>query len=104
MPNEHCWGPPNCDKACYPTESPANNFIGLRVQRAETNILFAKYQSGNQTAETVEFDKPDFHELFDARSDPWMMRNIFKTTPNATLTALDTELHAWFKCAADSCP
>ena len=46
----------------------------------------------------------NFHELYNASTDPWMMDNLVRATPEATLRALHEKLHAWFACSGAECP
>ena len=50
QPNAQCWGGNECTSNCYPTESTANNFIGLRSMSGSSfgNTLYAEFETGNQ--------------------------------------------------------
>ncbi|KAJ8600108.1 hypothetical protein CTAYLR_003467 [Chrysophaeum taylorii] len=94
--NDLCWCTTGDD--CYPTEDYFNNFIGLRLQNATHDLLYAKYENGSQYDTNLTFSEEGvlFYELFDARADPWMMSNLLYTNNNATTDDLEAPLMAWF--------
>lgn len=106
--NTLCWGK-GCNEECYPTEDERNNFIGLRLINDTHNLLYAKYETGYQARKNIDFRggasdrRTLFYELFDANEDPWMMNNLYDTTPNATLAHLDAQLMAWYDCSSSAC-
>ena len=61
--NTHCWALYNCNTSCYDTETPHNNYIGLRTITGE-NTLYVEYQTGNLNQAAIEFDKVDFVRSF----------------------------------------
>ena len=107
--NAECWGPPQCNADCYPTESPANNFIGLRTMAdtpdpAEADLLYAEFQTGDLSDGPIDFTRVGFHELYHAAADPWMVQNAYNRTPAKRTAELHRRLHAWLACAGISCP
>ena len=64
--------------------------------------LYAEYQAGPFAG--IDFSAPSFYELFDARSDPWHMRNLHATADARLKAALHAELHAWYGCKGETCP
>ena len=105
--NAECWSP-LCTETCYPTESPANNFIGLRHPSRDSqpfgDSLYAEFATGDQSKVSINFAPPDFVEIYNATRDPWMMNNLRGTLDAKTRAALHDELHAWFRCAGEACP
>ena len=103
-----CWCAPNKGgRACYATESSANNYIAVRHPDAAGRFgdnLYAEFETGDQKSANINFEKPDFYEIYNATQDPWMMDNLRDTVDPATRAALHAKLHAWFRCAGDSCP
>ena len=55
-------------------------------------------------ATVTVYDNPDFHEYYDAVSDPWMMDNLYNSTDAAKLKALSAQLRVFATCAGDACP
>lgn len=101
-PNQGCYGPP-CNKTCYPTEDKMNNFRAIR-RMDSSGTLYAEYAIGNQTNKTIEFDRVDFHELFEAQVDPWMIQNLYNSTSDTLLSSLHNAVDTWYKCKGKSCP
>ena len=52
----------------------------------------------------IDFTKVDFVEYYDSSSDPWQMKNLHKTTPQATLDALHEKVQSFYHCKGDACP
>ena len=100
--NTHCWALYNCNTSCYDTETPHNNYIGLRTITGE-NTLYVEYKTGNLDQAAIEFDKVDFVEMYDLATDPWQQKNIEKESPVAKKAALKQELHRWYECKGDAC-
>ena len=101
--NAECWGK-YCDLNCYPTESVANNYIGLRTVMGE-DTLYAIYQTGEQSRVDINFSNFDYVEYYDVAKDPWQMHNAINTSVGkAAATAKHAELMKWFQCAGESCP
>jgi len=100
--NAKCWTP-QCDTNCYPTESNANNFIAIRQPEGEENTLYAEFQTGDLTYGPVDFTSPDFVEFYDVAKDPWQMKNLANKTDAKRLQEMHEKVHAWLKCAGDSC-
>eukprot|EP00035_Acanthoeca_spectabilis_P040236 m.68323 g.68323 ORF g.68323 m.68323 type:complete len:201 (-) comp9914_c0_seq1:62-664(-) len=96
----------NCNTDCYPTESLANNFIVLRSMTDSTfgDTMYAEFQTGNLNSGPISFESPDFYELYDASTDPWMMNNIYNNTDVAKIKAMHDTLHAFASCSGDTCP
>jgi hypothetical protein len=46
----------------------------------------------------------DFVEYYNAAADPWMMKNLAKSAPAASLAAMKAELHQWYACAGSAGP
>ena len=103
LPNTVCWGPPPCNKTCYPTENNMNNFRAIR-RFDEAGTLYAEYAIGNQSNATIEFESVDFHELFQAKYDPWMIKNLYNRTDESVVQSLQTALNSWYDCIGSSCP
>lgn len=114
--NAHCWSPPSapagpgrvvCNEGCYTTEDLDNNFIAIRHTEAASmhaGTLFAEFMHGDANYNVMDFAAPNFRELYNASADPWMMDNLVRATPEATLRALHEKLHAWFACSGAECP
>ena len=105
-PNDVCWGPggnEDCNTECYPTENDGNNFIALR-RLVGADVLYARYQTGDQAAADINFTVPDAHELFRTDADPWCVVNAYESATGDELASLDGELDAWFACAGAACP
>merc|ERR1711871_535853 len=102
--NSQCWGGNGCNENCYPTESPANNFIAIRGMPDSQfgDILYSEYQSGNQSKNSIEFTKVDFVEMFNASMDTWMLNNLAANPPGqdpaTQFPAHHEALHKWFQC------
>lgn len=104
--NANCWALYGCSTDCYPTESPANNFIVLRSMPGSEfgDTMYAEFQTGNQNNADVDFANPDFHELYNCTADPWQMQNLYNETSSNTLTALHSALRVFASCSGDACP
>ena len=103
VPNVDCWAQ-GCTTDCYPTEDDGNNFIGLRILNATSNLLYIKYQEGNQNLGNIDFSNPDFIEIFDLTTDPWMTTNLYSTSSSTkTFSFEDSALMAYYKCAQEGC-
>ena len=103
-PNENCWSSglgAACKNDCYPTENLHNNFIALRILNDTANLLYVKYQYGNQTKADVNFADPDFIELFDVATDPWMAKNLY--SPGGSSLSFDKKLMEFYNCQGDAC-
>jgi len=113
--NAVCWGGNLCNEACYPTESPANNFIGLRFMPGakHSGITYAEFQTGNQINGDIAFQHVDFVEMYNNTEDQWQMDNLIPkngaahevafqdgTSPVGQLHAL---LHQWYNCKGSTC-
>ena len=103
IPNTVCWGGSICNETCYPTENRMNNFRAIR-RFDEAGTLYAEYAVGNQSNATIEFKTVDFHELFQAEYDPWMIKNLYNSTDSNVLESLRTDLTSWYDCMGSSCP
>lgn len=73
------------------------------------DTLYAEYQSGaNDQSWTnminIDFTKVDFIEYYDSSTDPWQMKNLHKTAPKDTLSALHEKVQSWYHCKGDECP
>ena len=103
--NSVCWAG-ECKTDCYPTESPANNFIAVRNMKGSKlgDTLYAEFKTGNQKHRNIEFRKPDFIEYYDHTTDPWQMHNLYKPSDPQQTQAQKEKLHTWFKCKGDTCP
>jgi hypothetical protein len=91
----------------YPTESPANNFIGVRHMAGSEfgDTLYSEFQSGNQQVADVNFTQVDFVEYYNLTADTWQMDNLRDAPGTEGAQAkLKAKLHMWFDCAGDSCP
>jgi len=104
--NTQCWCAPGKGKSnCYATETLANNFIAVRHFGGEFgNTLYAEYQTGDQQQQPINFDRLDFHELYNGDSDVWQMDNLYNKTSADALVKLHNKLRAWFTCEGDACP
>jgi len=103
--NSDCWCPislaPNT--TCYATESRSNNFIALRRLGDGVNTLYAEFQSGTQTSQSIEFDEVDFLEYYDIDKDPWQMNNLAAHRDRGSFSDEHKRLHQWFRCAGNTC-
>lgn len=106
--NTDCWcggdWPMKEDGTCFATEDTTNNFIAIRDLRPGSNIVYAEYQTGDQTDTSIEFDKVDFREYYDLDADAVQLQNKAVTVEQSELDALSHRLHAWFTCAGETCP
>jgi hypothetical protein len=69
-----------------------------------SNLLYAEFQNG--TGGQVDFQSPDYYELFDMDADRWQTQNIYNATKvaaPATVAELHEEVQAWLKCKGSSC-
>ena len=80
------------------------NFLGLRKIDGGLDLLYAKYETGTQTAANLPFENPTARELFDTAADPWCTVNTYASADGGARAALDAELDAWFRCAGAACP
>lgn len=93
----------------YPTESAANNFIGIRhLEGSEFgDTLYAEYQTGNQNEAPygINFTRVDFVEYYNLTADTWQMNNLANaSTTREAQDKLKKKLHQWFECVGDECP
>eukprot|EP00750_Incisomonas_marina_P015751 INCI186.1.p1 GENE.INCI186.1~~INCI186.1.p1 ORF type:complete len:603 (+),score=92.86 INCI186.1:106-1914(+) len=105
--NTHCWGGFGCNQSCYPTESPANNFIAVRFMPGseQGDVTYAEFQAGHQRAGNIDFSFVDFVEHYNNTADPWQMDNLCVTPTVPDLnTPLHNALHTWFNCKGSACP
>ena len=56
-----------------------------------------------QVADMYHFDHVYFHELFDLRSDPYQLRNIYGEQSAAVKSQLHEMLFKEFRCKGESC-
>ena len=89
----NCWCSSGDD--CYETEDDRNNFVALRKIDRESDLLYAKYEAGDQAIREINFTFPHFRELFRTDADPWCTVNAHDNAPVALLKSLDAELDAW---------
>jgi hypothetical protein len=101
--NTHCWALYNCNTSCYDTETPQNNYIGLRTITG-ANTLYVEYQTGNLDQAAIEFDRVDYIEIYDYDTDKWATKNRVNTTAATHKAALQAELHKWYTCKGAECP
>ncbi len=52
----------------------------------------------------IDFTKVDFVEYYNSSTDPWQMKNLHKTAPKDTLSALHEKVQSWYHCKGDECP
>ena len=104
--NSHCWALYGCNTDCYKTESPENNYIGLRSMSGSQfgDSLYAEFQTGDMSSKPIDFVAPDSYELYNATEDPWMVRNLHSSESNETLNKLHQRLWQLYQCSGDSCP
>jgi hypothetical protein len=79
-----------------------NNFRAIR-RFDDEGTLYAEYAIGNQSNATIEFDHVDFHELFHANNDPWMIHNLYNTTAQSSIESLRAGLRSWYGCVGSTC-
>ena len=110
--NAVCWGGNLCNQACYPTESPANNFIALRFMAgsAHGDLLYSEFQNGNQINYDINFENVDFVEMYNNTVDKWQMNNLvpegnpsFFNDSNTPGGKLHAALHQWYNCKGSTC-
>lgn len=99
--NADCW---MGTSDCYATEDTHNNFIALRQFDGNTSRLYVEYQQGNQGRTDINFSATDFVEYYDVAADPWHLRNLAHSTPEAELAPMRKRLHMWYACAGSTCP
>lgn len=116
--NAQCWGPPQCNAACYPTEDRGNNFISLRTVGGATaeaagregdapagDVLYAEFATGDQAVSDVDFGEVAFVEMYRMASDAWMTDNVALNESTAPeRAALHARLRKWYACAGEQCP
>ena len=105
MPASTDYNSANTKCSKYPTESTANNFIGIRHMEGSEfgDSLYAEYQSGDQGTANIDFTHVDFVEYFNLTADNWQMHNLRNESLDVQ-KKLSAKLHTWFNCAGDSCP
>lgn len=107
--NSDCWCasktyPTDPDGDCYATEDLTNNFIAIRSFAEGNNVVYAEYQTGDQSAENVEFDNVTFVEYYDLATDHVQLKNKAKTASNDEMEPLSKRVHTWFRCVGKTCP
>merc|ERR1712032_369021 len=107
--NADCWcgsntypTDPNGD--CHATEDLTNNFIAIRKLTEGSNVVYAEYQTGDQSTENVEFDNVTFVEYYDLATDHVQLKNKAKSAPKEEMQPLSDRVHTWFRCAGKACP
>ena len=96
-----------------PIEDESSNFIAVRkilptsatIDAPLSNLLYAEFQNG--TGGQVDFQRPNYYELFDMQKDNWQTRNIYEATKQsapAAVEALHNEVQAWLRCKGPTCP
>ena len=107
--NSICWGGNLCNQDCYPTESPANNFISLRFMPNSkfSDISYTEFQTGNQINHDINFQNVDFKEMYNNSDDRWQMNNLISNIDNDDdhydIDELHTILHQWYNCKGSTC-
>ena len=112
--NAVCWGGNLCNEACYPTESPANNFIGLRFMPGaqHSGITYAEFQTGNQINGDIAFQHVDFVEMYNNTEDRWQMHNLIPNGATegvalqdgtSSVGHLHAMVHQWYNCKGSTC-
>jgi len=87
----------------HPIEEPDNNFIAVRhLNNKYGNILYAEFQ--NATDGWIDFQNPNFYEMYNIDKDPWQLQNIYPTADKKVKAALHKELQNWLKCKGQNCP
>ena len=105
---EYYYNTANTKCAKYPTESPANNFIGIRHMEGHPEFgdtLYSEFQTGNQAKKNIDFSDVDFVEYYNLTADTWQMENL-RDAPGTedVQKKLSAKLRMWLNCAGDSCP
>jgi N-acetylglucosamine-6-sulfatase len=73
-------------------DEPQNQWRMLRVMNDTHNIAYMEWD------QQYVFDKIDFHEYYDLKTDPWQQVNIWKSTDAAMQAALHEELVGLYVC------
>ena len=82
-------------------DGPENTFRALRIYNATHNMVYAEVT----TLKDWFFEAPEFFELYDMRTDPYQLNNIYYTAAGSPLhAALHAELAALWGCVGDACP
>lgn len=101
--NTHCWALYHCNTSCYNTETPMNNYIGLRTVTG-ANTLYVEYQTGDLDRAAIEFDNITSVEMYNYAVDPWALKNIVDAATVSEKISLKKELHKWYNCKGVECP
>jgi N-acetylglucosamine-6-sulfatase len=73
-------------------DEPQNQWRMLRVINETHDIAYIEWD------QDYVFDKVDFHEYYDLKTDPWQQVNIWQSTDAATQAALHEELVGLYVC------
>ena len=86
-----------------PIEDESSNFIAVRhMSETYGNILYAEFQNG--TGGQVDFQTPNYYEMFDMDKDEWQTTNIYANASAGAKDGLHKEVQSWLKCRGSDCP
>lgn len=86
-----------------PIEDESSNFIAVRhMSDMYGNILYAEFQNG--TGGQVDFQTPNYYEMFDMDKDEWQTTNIYANASASAKDGLHKEVQSWLKCRGGDCP
>ena len=76
-----------------------NTFIGLRIVNSTHDLTYAEFTDVRDWA----FDDVYFHELYDLRTDPYQLHNLYPSASSDTRRVLHNMLRHEFLCAGSNC-
>jgi len=93
-----------------PLDDYSNTYIGLHSLDPSIGSGHYKYGefqyacSAEQILSRDCFSAIDMYQLFDLATDPYELRNVYNSTPQAIKDALSSKLRVYYPCAGASCP
>lgn len=96
---------PGSPRAAHITDGPNNTFSAIRIIGEEGDFLYAEFVDiTDPDAWFFAPEKVNFWELYDLSSDPYMLKNIYQSTPQSQRRALHQRLQQAIWCEGrDSC-
>lgn len=109
--NDHCFmwfpsdtyeghnqkGPSKINGTYVVLDSPSNSWRALRILNSTFNFVYAEFDS------QWEFENIEFYELYDIKTDPFQMTNIYESAPQDLQQRLHAELADLHKCSGPNC-
>ena len=92
-------GVPCLDMSQSHSDVSNNTFIGLRIINSTHDLTYAEYTD----VRDWDFDHVYFRELYDLRTDPYQLHNLYPGTPADTRQELHEMLRKEFSCAGTNC-